>query len=98
MIMARKSRWVVGYHLGRRDAYAMAEEKEIREVMRGDRANRTSARQKADLKNDMLRAIRECDEAAFMYAIAGLGHEPGSELYEQYRKRFREHVARRHNP
>jgi hypothetical protein len=76
----------------------MSEEKEIREVMRGERANRTSARQKADLKRDMLRAIREGDEAAFMYAIAGLGHEPGSEQYKEFQKRFREHVASRRVP
>jgi restriction endonuclease Mrr len=76
----------------------MSDEKEIQEVMQAERMQRTSERQKANLRSDMLRAIKECNEETFMYAIDALGHKPGSEEYKKYQKKFREHVGNRRNP
>jgi hypothetical protein len=73
----------------------MSDEKDIREVMRGDRRGKTVRQQEADLKRFMLTAIRNCDEESFLWAITALGHEPGSAEYEEFRKKWRELVEKR---
>ena len=66
---------------------AMSDEKEIREVMRAERKHKTVKQQEADLRQFMLKAIRNCDEESFLWAVTALGHEPGSDEYEKFRKK-----------
>lgn len=73
----------------------MSDEKEIREVMRAERRHKTVKQQEADLREFMLKAIRNCDEESFLWAVTALGHEPGSDEYEKFRKRWRALVGKR---
>ena len=73
----------------------MSDEKEIREVMRAERKHKTVKQQEADLRQFMLKAIRNCDEESFLWAVIALGHEPGSDEYEKFRKKWRALVGKR---
>jgi hypothetical protein len=73
----------------------MSDEKDIHEVMRAERTGKTTAREKANLRKDMLQAIRDCDEDSFMDAIRALGYTPESVEYKAFLKKFRAHVANR---
>jgi hypothetical protein len=73
----------------------MSDEKEIREVMRAERKHKTVKQHEADLKQFMLKAIRNCDEEGFLWAVTALGHERGSDEYETFRKRWRALVGKR---
>jgi hypothetical protein len=53
----------------------------------------TSAEQRARIRAAMLRAIRECDEAGFLNAIADLGHVPGSVEYRRMMGEWRAHFG-----
>ena len=44
----------------------MSDEKEIREVTRAERKHKTAKQQEADLREFMLKAIRDCDEKSFL--------------------------------
>lgn len=79
----------------------MSDEKDIRDVMHDEvRAARgkpsvhsTSAEERARIRAAMLRAIRECDEAGFLNAIADLGHVPGSAEYKKMTSAWRAHFG-----
>jgi hypothetical protein len=81
----------------------MSDEKEINNVRHNEiRAasgkppiDRTSQEQKARIKNAMLRALREGNEADFIAAILDLGHNEGSDEYVRIMKLWRERPARR---
>jgi hypothetical protein len=74
---------------------AMSDDEEIREVMRAEQKHKTVKQQEADLRQFMLKAIRHCDEESFLWAVTALGHEPGSDEYEKFRKRWRALVGKR---
>jgi hypothetical protein len=56
----RRTLNLIGY-AGKSGVSAMSDEKEIREVMRAERKHKTVEQQEADLKQFMLKAIRNCD-------------------------------------
>jgi len=42
-----------------------------------------------------LAMMRNCDEESFLWGVTALGHEPGSDEYEKFRKRWRGLVGKR---
>ena len=83
--------------------WRMSDEKEIRNVRQNEiRAGRgkppidhTSQEEKARIKNALLRAVRENNEAEFIAAILDLGHSKGSDEYVRIMKIWNERPAGR---
>jgi len=70
-------------------------EDEIRAASGKPPIDRTSQEQKARIRNAMLRALREGNEADFIAAILDLGHNEGSDEYVRIMKLWHERPVRR---
>ena len=81
----------------------MSDEKEISKVRQNEirtasgkpPLDHTSREEKARIKNALLRAIRENNEAEFIAAILDLGHNVGSDEYVRIMKIWNERPAGR---